>query len=86
LPQDPIAVHPPVAVFEILSPEDTLRRVMTRCADYERMGIQTTLVIDPQGPKYRYLAGRLEPLESRAFDIPGSRSRFDLDEIEKLID
>jgi Uma2 family endonuclease len=86
LPQDPIAVHPPVAVLEILSPEDTLRKVMTRCADYEHMGIQTILVIDPQGPKYRYQAGRLEPLESRAFDIPGSRSRFDLDEIEKLID
>lgn len=86
LPQDPIAVHPPVAVLEILSPEDTLRKVMTRCADYEHMGIQTILVIDPQGPKYHYQAGRLEPLESRAFDIPGSRSRFDLDEIEKLID
>lgn len=56
------------------------------CADCEHMGIQTILVIDPQGPKYRYQAGRPEPLESRAFDIPGSRSRFDLDEIEKLID
>jgi Uma2 family endonuclease len=86
MPQEPIATHPSVAVFEILSPEDTLRRVMTRCADYERMGIQTILVIDPHGPKYRYSAGRLEPLEGRAFDIPGSRSRFDLDEIEKLID
>jgi Uma2 family endonuclease len=86
LPQEPIAKHPPVAVFEVLSPEDTLRRVMNRCADYERMGIQTILVIDPQGPKYRYVEGRLEPLESRAFDIPGCQSRFDLDEIEKLID
>jgi Uma2 family endonuclease len=86
LPQEPIATHPPVAVFEILSPQDTLRNVMTRCADYEAMGIQTILVIDPQGPKYRYHAGRLEPLESRAFDIPGSKARFDLDEIEKLID
>jgi Uma2 family endonuclease len=86
LPQEPIAKYPPVAVFEVLSPEDTLRKVMTRCADYELMGIQTILVIDPDGPKYRYAAGRLEPLESRAFDIPGSCARFDLDEIEKLID
>jgi Uma2 family endonuclease len=86
LPQEPIATHPPVAVFEILSPEDTLRKIMTRCADYERMGIQTILVIDPAGPKLRYLEGRLEPLESGAFDIPGSRCRFDLNEIEKLID
>jgi Uma2 family endonuclease len=86
LPQEPIAKHPPVAVFEVLSPEDTLRRVMTRCADYEQMGVRTILVIDPSGPKYRFSGGRLEPLESRTFDIPGSHCRFDLDEIEKLID
>jgi len=86
LPQESIAKEPTVAVFEILSPEDTLRTIMTRCADYERMGIATILVIDPDGPKYRYAAGRLEPLESRAFDLPGSKARFDLDEIEKLID
>jgi Uma2 family endonuclease len=84
--QEPIATYPPVAVFEILSPEDTLRKVMIRCADYEKMGIQTILVIDPGGPKYRYQKGSLEPLESRVFNIPGSETRFDLDEIEKLID
>lgn len=83
---EPIATHPPVAVFEILSPADTLRRVMTKCGMYETMGIQTVLVIDPDGPKYRYIAGRLEPLELRAFDLPGSAARFDLDEIEKLLD
>jgi hypothetical protein len=43
-------------------------------------------VIDPDGPRYKYVAGRLEPLEVRAFDLPGSHARFDLDEIEKLLD
>jgi len=82
----PDVTHPPVAVFEILSPADTLRRVMAKCGRYEQMGIRTILVIDPDGPKYRYAAGRLEPLEARAFDISGSLCRFDLDEIEKLLD
>jgi Uma2 family endonuclease len=50
-PIEKIATHPPVAVFEILSPEDTLKRVMSKCALYEHMGIQTILVIDPDGPK-----------------------------------
>jgi hypothetical protein len=50
------------------------------------MGIRTILLIDPAGPKYRYVSGRLEPLDARAFDIPGSFARFDLDEIEKLLD
>lgn len=86
LPQDPVATHPPVAVFEVVSPDDTLPGLAKRCSDYEGMGIRTILVIDPEGPAYRFLAGRMEPLESRAFDIPGSRCRFDLDEIEKLID
>jgi Uma2 family endonuclease len=86
LPIEQIVTHPPVAVFEILSPKDALKRVMAKCGRYERMGIRTILVIDPDGPKYRYLAGRLEPLEQRAFEIPGSSARFDLDEIEKLLD
>ena len=85
-PIEQIVTHPPVAVFEILSPSDAIRRVMTKCGKYERMGIRTILLIDPDGPKYRYVDGRLEPLEARAFDLPGSQSRFDLDEIEKLLD
>jgi Uma2 family endonuclease len=85
-PIEKIATHPPVAVFEVLSPEDTLKRVMAKCTRYEQMGIQTILVIDPDGPKYKYQSGRLEPLELRAFVLPGSSARFDLDEIEKLLD
>jgi Uma2 family endonuclease len=85
-PSEPIVTHPPVAVFEILSPADTLKRVMAKCGRYERMGIKTILVIDPDGPKYQFVSGRLEPLQSRAFEIPGSKVRFDLDEIEKLLD
>jgi Uma2 family endonuclease len=85
-PIERIATHPPVAVFEVLSPEDSLRRVMTKCGMYEKMGIKTILVIDPEGPRYRFTAGRLEPLEASQFDLPGSLARFDLDEIEKLLD
>jgi Uma2 family endonuclease len=85
-PIEQIVTHPPVAVFEILSPADTLKRMMAKCGRYERMGIRTILVIDPDGPKYRFIEGRLEPLEARAFDLPGSLARFDLDEIEKLLD
>jgi Uma2 family endonuclease len=85
-PIEQIVTHPPVAVFEILSPADALKRVMAKCGRYERMGIRTILVIDPDGPKYRFIEGRLEPLEARAFDLPGCQARFDLDEIEKLLD
>lgn len=85
-PIEQIVTHPPIAVIEVLSPEDSLKRMMKKCERYERMGIGTILVIDPDGPKYRYSAGRLEPLAAWAFEIPGSAARFDLDEIEKLLD
>jgi Uma2 family endonuclease len=81
-----VITHPPLAVFEVLSPEDTVTRMMTKLDDYEQMGIQTILILDPNGKHFRYSEGRLEPLTSSAFDLPGSASRFDLAEIEKLLD
>jgi len=86
LPVEQIITHPPIAVFEILSPEDSRSRMMTKLADYERMGIKTILVLDPNGQHFRYSAGRLEPLPREPFELPGSICRFDLAEIEKLLD
>jgi Uma2 family endonuclease len=86
LPVEQVITHPPIAVFEILSPEDTLTRMMAKLADYEQMGIQTILVLDPNGTHRKYGSGKLEPLPSTAFDLPGSACRFDLAEIEKLLD
>jgi Uma2 family endonuclease len=86
LPTEQIVTHPPIAVLEILSPEDSLNRMMAKLADYERMGIQTILVLDPNGQHFRFLAGRLEPLARDPFDLQGSACRFDLVEIEKLLD
>ena len=86
LPVEQVITHPPIAVFEVLSPEDTLTRMMTKLADYERMGIQTILVLDPNGQHFRFSAGKLEPLSATAFDLPGSACRFDLAAIEKLLD
>jgi len=59
---------------------------MTCCAEEEHMGIQTILVIGPQEPKYRYQAGRLNRWNESIRYIPGHPSRFDLDQIKKLID
>jgi len=85
-PVEQIITHPPVAVIEILSPEDTVSRMMTKLREYEQMGIKTILVLDPNGRSFRYLSSRLEPLPAEPFDLPGSACRFDLDEIKKLLD
>ena len=86
LPAESIATHPPVAVIEVLSPSDQVGRVMKKGERYERMGIRTILIVDPEGPAFRYREGKLEPLAERAFLLEGSQARFDLDEIAKLVD
>ena len=86
LPIEQIVIHPPIAVLEILSPEDSLNRMMVKLADYEGMGIKTILVLDPNGQHFRYLGGRLEALPREPFDLPDSACRFDLTGVEKLLD
>ncbi len=86
LPIEQIITHPPIAVFEILSPEDKLTRMMAKLADYERMGVRTILVLDPQGSHFQYRNGALEPLPPQPFDLPDGKCRFDLAEVEKLLD
>ena len=90
LPIEQVITHPPIAVFEILSPEDTMSRMMAKLADYEQMGIRSILVLNPgagpDGGHFRYVSGSLVGLPGEPFDLPGSKCRFDLAGIEKLLD
>jgi Uma2 family endonuclease len=86
LPAEPIATHPPVAVIEVLSPADQVGRVMKKGERYEKMGIRTILIVDPEGPAFRYRGGKLEALAERALTLEGSEALLDLDEIAKLVD
>jgi Uma2 family endonuclease len=40
--------HAPIAVFEVFSPDDRISRVIRKLADYQRIGVQQILVIDPE--------------------------------------
>src|ERR1700723_3352291 len=54
-PIEQIITHPPLAVFEVLSPEDSLQRLKRKLEDYWNMGIPEIWVIDPQDSTfYRY--------------------------------
>ncbi len=46
-PIEQVLTKPPLAVIEILSPEDRISRYNERLADYRRMGIPNVWVIDP---------------------------------------
>jgi Uma2 family endonuclease len=84
-PIEQIITHPPVAVFEILSPEDRHSRFTRKLNDYEAMGIPQIWVIDPEGPTIqRFQNGHLAP--NSLFDDPQRGIRFELHEIEALLD
>jgi Uma2 family endonuclease len=47
-------------VFEVLSPEDRITRMMRKLADYSAMGIPQIWVVDPEnGAFMRYAEGSL---------------------------
>src|SRR6202044_2783831 len=46
-PIEQVPTKPPLAVIEILSPEDRISRYGQRLADYRQMGIPNVWVIDP---------------------------------------
>ena len=86
-PIEQIITHPPIAFIEILSPEDSVSRMLKKLREYQHMGIQTILILDPASEEhYRFSAFGLSPLTEAAFDLSGSSCRFDLDEIKKLLD
>jgi Uma2 family endonuclease len=51
-PIEPIVTQPPLAVFEVLSPEDSLQRLKRKLEEYRIMGIPEIWVIDPQDSTY----------------------------------
>lgn len=69
-PREQIITQAPRAVFEVLSPEDRLSRMLVKLGDYQAMGIGQIWVIEPEGPVfYRFLDGSLRR-EERFEDGP----------------
>jgi Uma2 family endonuclease len=55
-----IVTHPPVAVFEVLSPEDTVEKLLRKLYDYQEMGISQIWIVNPKtGDWWKFVAGQL---------------------------
>jgi Uma2 family endonuclease len=84
LPQEPTATKPPLAVFEVLSPEDYYLRLKRKLVDYERMGIQAIYVVDPQtGIFEQFVDGALKQQDTCSLARPAIA--FPFSEIANLI-
>ncbi len=84
-PMEQIVVTPPVAVFEILSPENRMTAMMEKLADYERMGISGIWIIDPKKTvAYAYREGTIELAST--LGLPSLGIAFTLEEVAAFID
>jgi Uma2 family endonuclease len=84
-PTEQIITHPPLAVFEVLSPEDSLQRLKRKLEDYRAMGIPEIWVIDPQDSTfYRY--EELQLLRNDSFSHAEKGIAFDMNQLKNLLD
>lgn len=83
-PQESIPTYPPLAVFEVLSPEDRLSRIRKRLADFATMGVPEIWLIDPETSSFeRFENGQLVRREQ--FDFIERDIAFPMTEIAKLV-
>jgi Uma2 family endonuclease len=84
-PLEQIVTHPPLAVFEILSLEDRMQRLLRKLEDYRIMGIPEIWVIDPQDAiYYRYEERQL--MRSHSFSCDARGIVFPMDQIKHQLD
>ena len=80
-----IITHAPLAVFEVLSPEDTLHRLKVKLQDYHAMGVAEIWVLDPQDSSFcRYEDRQLT--RRKTFSLAEREITFEMNAIKKLID
>ena len=85
VPIEQVITVPPIVCVEVLSPEDTLQRMMARYYDYDRMGVENVWIIDPADHSgYDCRAGGF--VRVTEFNAKGSVIRLELDQLFQDID
>lgn len=85
VPYEAVPTQPPVAVIEVLSPEDRVSRYQARLDDYRSMGVANIWVIDPMRRKaYDCSQGGWQPTDRLL--ITHSQVDIPLDPLWKKLD
>ena len=77
MPAGAVVMEPPLAVFEILSPEDRYSRLKERFRDYHRMGIPNLFAIERREEYSRFQGDRFEPITEKRSSLTGSEAFVD---------
>ncbi len=83
-PQELIPSHPPLAVFEVLSPKDRLSRMKIRLADFAAMGVPEIWLINPKTGSFERFEGG-EFVHRERFSLEKRRIAFEVDQIAQLV-
>jgi Uma2 family endonuclease len=83
-PLEQVVTFPPLAVFEVLSPEETAQDLTKKLDDYAEMGIPHIVVVDPRTSVFRRYANMcLEPVDR--FTFPERGIVFEMSEIAAML-
>jgi Uma2 family endonuclease len=84
---DRYLTHPPLIAIEILSPEDSVRAMQAKAAEYRRFGIENIWIIDPE-PRiaYKYASAGLEEVRTGELVVPETPIRVVLSELFAELD
>jgi Uma2 family endonuclease len=80
-------IRPPLIAIEILSPEDSLRAMQQKAAQYRRFGIENIWIVDPE-PRlaYRYTSAGLEEVHTGELIVPDTPIRVVLSQMFAELD
>jgi Uma2 family endonuclease len=79
-PVEQILTNPPLACIEILSPQDTLRRMRERITDYQQFGVVSVWILDPATQR-GYDCRPSGWLDAQTFAVPETPIRLALPDI-----
>jgi Uma2 family endonuclease len=84
---DRYLTHPPLIAIEILSPEDSLRKMQEKFTNYLRFGIANIWIVDPE-PRlaYRYTDTGLEQVQTGELTVPETPIRLVLSDLFAELD
>lgn len=84
---DRYVTNPPLIAIEILSPEDSLRAMQQKAAEYRTFGIENIWIIDPE-PRiaYRYFNNALQEVKEAELAVAGTSIRVVLSEMFAELD
>jgi Uma2 family endonuclease len=79
--------RPPLIAVEILSPEDTMRAMQSKAAEYRSFGVENIWIIDPE-PRiaYRSTEAGLEEVKDGELTVAGTAIRVALSEMFAELD